>query len=69
MGEAATIPIAPEEARVINWRSEWLRAAGYSKRNVELLATSKVDLWFACDALTHALARGYDEDYVINLLL
>lgn len=63
------IPLDPESERVIAWRAEWLTSAGYSKRNVQLLATSKIDLHFACDALRHAQEKGFDEDYVLKLLL
>lgn len=71
MGETAvqTTPLDEESSKVINWRLQWLTHAGYSKRNAELIATSRIDLWFACDALTHALTHGYDEDYVMKLLL
>lgn len=42
--------IAPERRKVIDFRLEWLRAAGYTKRNAELIASDlSIDWHFACD--------------------
>jgi len=47
--------IDPEERRVIEWRMEWLRAAGYSKRNARVIAErTSIDWRFACDLLKNS---------------
>lgn len=40
--------LSPEEAKVIDWRFQWLCAAGYTKRNARLIASeTKIDWRFA----------------------
>lgn len=46
------VEIDEEDQRVINFRYEWLRAAGYSHKNAEKIADDKdIDWHFACDLL------------------
>lgn len=67
--ETVVIEHEPERVKVVAWRYEWLRHAGYSTRNAELLASSSIDLHFACDALPLAKAKGHDENFIMQLLL
>jgi len=44
--------LSPEATKVIEWKIEWLRHAGYTKRNSALIASSsEIDYHFACDLL------------------
>lgn len=55
--------------RVILWRLQWLRAAGWSRRNAQLIASdTKVDWRFANDLLKNCKEKGYDEDFAMKLL-
>lgn len=67
MGEVAVREV--ESNRVVIWKMEWLTHGGFSKRNAELIATSKVDYRYAIDVLNSAKQKGYDEDFVIKLIL
>jgi len=59
----------PQAKKVIDWRIEWLRDAGYSKRNARLLAEDiSIDLHYACDLIRNCTARGFNETFVMNLL-
>ena len=58
-----------EKDRVVAWRYQWLHSSGFSKRNADLIATSSVDLHFACRAIRHAKDKGLDEDFVMKLIL
>ena len=58
-----------EHERVVRWRFQWLSASGFSKRNADLLASSNIDLHFACRAIVNAKEKGLDEDYVMKLIL
>jgi hypothetical protein len=72
MGEVLTENVVGQEVeqeKVLKWRLKWLLASGYSSRNADLLASSSVNLHFACEAMVHAKEHGYDDDYVIKLLL
>ena len=49
------IELSPEAARVINWRQQWLRSSGYTKRNAELIATDiSINYRFACELLENS---------------
>lgn len=61
--------IQDEAVKVYEWRYEWLRAGGFNKRNARILAESPVPWRFAVDCLKHAKAKGYDEKFVMDLLL
>lgn len=64
------VELSPDAAKVINWRQEWFRAGGFSKRNAELLATTPtIDYRYANRVLADAVAKGYDEDFVMKLIL
>jgi len=59
------VELSQEAAKVINWRQQWLRAAGYAKTNAELIATSvEIDLHFACDLLKN----GCTENQAMEIL-
>lgn len=58
--------LSDEAEKVIKWRRQWLRSAGYSRRNAELIATeTKIDLHFACDLMK----KTEDEDLCMKILL
>lgn len=58
-----------EQAKVIRWRKQWLVAGGFSMHNAELLAANmRIDKDFANMTLLNAKAKGYDEEFVMNLL-
>jgi hypothetical protein len=58
-----------EVVQVREWRVQWLRAGGYTKKNAELIAKSQVDWRYANSLLESCKAKGYSEDFVIKLLL
>jgi hypothetical protein len=59
------IELSPEATKVIEWRKEWLRAAGYTKRNSSLIASSStIDYRYACDMLKHSR----DEELCMRIL-
>jgi hypothetical protein len=58
-----------EPNKVYLWRLQWLRSSGFSKRNAELLASSSVELHFACRAIQNAKKKGVDEDEIMRLVL
>jgi hypothetical protein len=47
------IELGLEEQRVIEWRLQWLRHGGYSKKNAKLIAHSRIDWRFATDLLNN----------------
>ena len=56
--ESEETELSREAAKVINWRQQWLHAAGYSKTNCELIATSAdIDLHFACNLLKNGCTQ------------
>jgi hypothetical protein len=57
-----------EYVRVQEWRVQWLRAGGYTKKNATLIAKSNIDWRYANDVLLHAKEKGYDEKFVMNLI-
>ena len=70
MGEAVTDElIEVEQDRVIQFKVQWLVYAGFSKRNAELIATSDVDWHSAIDLLDRVKKKGYDDEYVVKILL
>jgi hypothetical protein len=63
------VPLSDEETRVIQWRRQWLLSGGFSKRNAELIATSKVDFRWAIQTLQNGKDKGFDEDFMMRLIL
>jgi hypothetical protein len=55
--------------RVLNWKMSWLISAGFSVDAAEQIANSEVDFRFAISTYINAKARGYDEEFVLKLLL
>lgn len=68
MGMTTEVELDREAVRVIEWRMEWLCGAGYTKRNAQLIATSEIDWRYACDLLENCKKKGYDEQFVMELL-
>lgn len=58
-----------EVARVFEWRVQWLRAGGYSKKNAELIAKTPLDWRYANEILEACKSKGYDEKFVMDLIL
>lgn len=56
--------IDSEDERVIEWRLQWLRHGGYSKKNAKLIASSKIDWRFA----NQLLKRCPDEKLAMRIL-
>jgi len=68
--EEEFVQLSPESARVINWRQDWLRSGGFSRRNAELLATTtEIDYRYANRVLADCKRQGYDEDFAMKLIL
>jgi lipocalin len=64
------VAIKNETEDVVEWRFQWLLAGGFTKRNSKLLAnTPTVDWRYANKVLKACKAKGYDEDFVMNLIL
>ena len=59
----------PEYEKVRQWRFEWLYHSGFSIENAHRLASTSVDLHFACNAIKNAKMKGFDEEYVLKLLV
>lgn len=58
-----------ESTRVIRWRKQWLVAGGFSMANADKLANdTRVEKNYAIDLLANCKAKGYDEEFVMNLL-
>jgi len=60
--------LEPESVRVYEWRLEWLRAAGFTKRNAAKIANSDIDWHYACDLLKNCEEKGFDQAFVMDLL-
>jgi len=59
------IELSPEATKVIDWKIEWLRVAGYTKRNSSLIASSpEIDYHIACDMLK----QSKDEELCMRIL-
>jgi lipocalin len=64
------VAVKDEVATVIEWRFQWLLAGGFTKRNSKLLAnTPSIDWHFANRVLKECKEKGYDEDFVMKLIL
>lgn len=57
-----------EVIRVHEWRAEWLRVGGFTKRNANILAGSDIDWRYANQVLKACKAKGFDEDFVMELI-
>ena len=68
MGEIA-VGHEVEADRVREFKMNWLLSAGFSLDNARKIAESNIDWHFAVDAMTHAKGKGYDEEFVVKLLL
>jgi hypothetical protein len=69
MPKTEEIEVDREAYRVYEWREQWLRAGGFSKRNSALLASTAIDYRYAIKLLADAKRNGYDESFVMGLLL
>jgi hypothetical protein len=58
-----------ESIRVHEWRVQWLRAGGYTKKNANIIAKSHLDWRYANEVLKSCEAKGFDEKFVMNLIL
>jgi len=59
------IELSEEAEKVIDWKKEWLRAAGYTKRNASLIASSsEIDYRLACDMLR----QSKDQELCMRIL-
>ena len=45
LDEIEGVRLAPEALKVVQWRNEWLRAAGYSRRNAKKIAYATEINW------------------------
>lgn len=64
------IELDPEAQKVINWRVEWLRHGGFTKRNATLLASREdCDYRYYNRVLADCKAAGFDEDFVMTRIL
>lgn len=58
--------LSQESEKVIKWRKQWLKQAGYSRRNADLIASdTNIDLHFACDLIK----KTEDEDLCMKILI
>lgn len=69
MAKAKEVEQDLESLRVLEWRVAWLRAGGYTKRNANRIASTTVDWRHANRVLKDAQAKGYDQDFVMELIL
>ena len=58
-----------ESTKVYEWRMQWLRAGGYTKKNANIIAKSHLDWRYANQILKSCEAKGFDEKFVMNLIL
>lgn len=63
------VELDEEEIKVYDWRMEWLKAGGWSKRKAELLAGTDIDYRTANDLLAKCVEKGYSEEFALDLLL
>lgn len=68
MGEVVTRHEV-EAVRVREMKIQWLLAAGFSPDNAMRVADSDLDYHFAVDAMRHGLNKGYEEQYIVDLLI
>jgi len=68
MGEVLTG--GKDEATVVyEWKLLWLLKTGFGVDNARIIAASNVHLAFACRTFENAKRKGYDEAFVVDLLL
>lgn len=58
-----------EVVRVFEWRADVLRVGGFTKRDANILAGTAIDWRYANQVLKHCKAQGYDDTFVMNLLV
>jgi len=69
MTKPKEVEVDREVVRVFQWRADWLRVGGFNKRDANILAGTDIDWRYANEVLKHCKEKGYDDTFVMNLLL
>jgi len=64
------IELDQEAIKVIEWRTDWLRAGGFTKRNARIIGEdTRIDWRYANEVRKNCVSKGFDEDFVMKLIL